>query len=125
MLYEERVEIMKYCFMNIVVLTILSMICGPIVLSSAAGVEHIPAGVTFHKDSLYRSGGYGDNWRPLWAVDDSQITPMCDGSWLGIKYYHNHLYRITGRPESFSVSDIPNYPDFSGGPGSWFGYGVV
>jgi len=101
------------------------MIHGPIALSSADDVKHIPVGVTFHPDTLYRSGGYGDNWRPLWAADDSQITPMCDGSWLGIKNYHNHLYRIIGGPEKFSVSDIPNYPEFLGGPGSWFGYGVV
>ena len=111
--------------MNTVVLTILPVICGQIVLSLAADVKHIPAGVTFHKDTLYRSDGYGDNWRPLWAADDSQITPMCDGSWLGIKNYHNHLYRIIGGPENFTIRDIPNYPDFSGGPGSWFGYGVV
>ena len=73
--------------MNTVILTILSMISSPIALSSEADVKHVPAGVTFHKDMLYRSDGYGDNWRPLWAADDSQITPMCDGSWLGIKNY--------------------------------------
>ncbi|MHC4497414.1 MAG: hypothetical protein ACYSYM_16495 [Planctomycetota bacterium] len=87
--------------------------------------ERVPSGVTFHKDTLYRPDGHGDNWRPLWAADDSQITPMCDGSWLGIKGYHNHLYRIIGGPDNFLRKDIPNYPDFSGGPGSWFGYGVV
>ena len=116
---------MRYYYMNIVILTILSLICGPIAVSSAADVKHIPAGVTFHKDTLYRSDRHGDNWRPVWTADGSQITPMCDGSWLGIKYYHNHLYRIIGGPENFLKKDIPNYPDFSGGPGSWFGYGVV
>jgi hypothetical protein len=85
----------------------------------------VPSGVIFHKDTLFRLDGRGDNWRPVWAADDSQIVPMCDGSWLGIKGYHNHLYRITGGPDKFLREDIPNYPDFSGGPGSWFGYGVV
>jgi hypothetical protein len=116
---------MKYYYMNIVVLMILFMTFSSTALSSAADVKLVPAGVTFHKDTLYRSGGYGDNWRPVWVADDSQITPMCDGSWLGIKNYHNHLYRIIGGPEKFEIRDIPNYPDFSGGPGSWFGYGVV
>ncbi len=87
--------------------------------------EHIPSGVTFHKNTIYRPDGHGDNWRPLWAADDSQITPMCDGSWLGIKQYHNHLYRIIGGPDNFLRKDIPNYPDFSPKLGSWFGYGVV
>jgi len=51
---------------------------------------------------------------------------MCDGNWLGAKQgFHNHLYRIIGGPENFQRGDIPNYPDFSGGPGSWFGYGIV
>jgi len=85
----------------------------------------IPTGVTFQKDTLLRLGGRGDNWRPVWAADDSQITPMCDGSWLGIKQYHNHLYRIVGGPDKFLREDIPNYPDFSPKLGSWFGYGVV
>jgi inosine-uridine nucleoside N-ribohydrolase len=85
----------------------------------------IPTGVTFHKDTLKRLDGRGDNWRPVWAADDSQITPMCDGSWLGIKQYHNHLYRIVGGPDKFLREDIPNYPDFSPKLGSWFGYGVV
>jgi len=87
--------------------------------------KRVPTGVTFHKDTLYRPDGHGDNWRPAWAADDSQIIPMCDGSWLGIKGYHNHLYRIIGGPDSFLREDIPHYPDFSGKPGSWFGYGVV
>lgn len=116
---------MKYYYMNAIIMATLSLIYIPIAVSSAAEVKHIPAGVTFHKDTLYRSDGYGDNWRPVWAADDSQITPMCDGSWLGIKNYHNHLYRIIGGLEKFSRSDIPNYPDFSGESGSWFGYGVV
>lgn len=85
----------------------------------------IPTGVTFHKDSLMRLGGRGDNWRPVWAADDSQITPMCDGDWLGTKWYHNRLYRILGGPHKFLRKDIPNYPDFSPKQGSWFGYGVV
>jgi len=84
-----------------------------------------PTGVTFHTDTMRRPSGHGDNWRPAWAADDSQITPMCDGSWLGTKPYHAHLYRILGEPQSFTREDIPNYPDFSGEEGSWFAYGMV
>ena len=85
-----------------------------------------PIGVLFHKDTLYRSDARGDNWCITWAADDSQITSMCDGNWLnGEQSYHNHLYRITGGPEDFSKMDIPNYPQFVWGTGSWFGYGIV
>jgi len=85
-----------------------------------------PVGVIFHKDTLYRSDARGDNWCITWAADDSQITSMCDGNWLKGKHsYHNHLYRITGSPEDFSRMDIPNYPQFIWGTGSWFGYGIV
>ena len=86
----------------------------------------LPTGVLFHKDTLYRSDARGDNWCITWTADDSQITSMCDGNWLKGKHsYHNHLYRITGDPESFSRADIPNYPQFVSGTGSWFGYGIV
>ena len=86
----------------------------------------IPVGVVFHQETVYRSDGKGDNWCLTWAADDSQVTSMDDGDWLSTGHgYHNHLYRILGGPDSFARRDIPNYPDFSGEPGSWFGYGVV
>lgn len=51
---------------------------------------------------------------------------MCDGNWLKGKHsYHNHLYRVIGGPDDFSREDIPNYPQFIWGTGSWFGYGIV
>lgn len=85
-----------------------------------------PIGIIFHKDTLYRSNNKGDNWCITWAADDSQITSMDDGDWLrGKRFYHNHLYRIIGGPDKFSRHDLPNYPDLSGKPGSWFGYGIV
>ena len=85
-----------------------------------------PAGVIFHRDTLFRSDGEGDNWCITWAADDSQITSMDDGNWLSGEYgYHNHLYRILGGPEGFTREDIPNYPQFAAGKGSWFGYGIV
>lgn len=86
----------------------------------------LPAGVIFHKDTLYRSDNRGDNWCLTWAADDSQVTSMCDGNWLGGKTsYHNHLYRIVGGPDGFTRKDIPAYPQFVWGTGSWFGYGIV
>lgn len=85
-----------------------------------------PTGVVFRKDTLYRCGDHGDNWCITWAADDSQVTSMCDGDWLGQGHgYHNHLYRILGGPDRFTRQDIPNYPDLSGKEGSWFGYGIV
>ena len=86
----------------------------------------VPVGVVFHKDTIFRLGGHGDNWRPAWVADGSQITPMCDGDWLNSGHgYHTHLYRILGGPDGFKREDLPNYPDFSGEAGSWFGYALL
>lgn len=86
-----------------------------------------PTGVQFHIETLKRLGDRGDNWCITWAKDGSQIVSMCDGNWLNIpdEDYHNHLYRIIGNPDDFQRQDIPNYPDFSGESGSWFGYGII
>ena len=94
--------------------------------ASFSMARQFPTGVIFHEDTLYRSDARGDNWCITWVADNSQITSMCDGDWLKGKHsYHNHLYRITGGPEGFSRTDIPNYPQFVSGTGSWFGYGIV
>ena len=107
------------------------LICTPIffvfllaiTFASSDGIaKQIPIGIIFHKDTLYRSDGRGDNWCITWATDNSQITSMCDGNWLKGKHsYHNHLYRIIGELDGFSITDIPNYPQFVSGTGSWFG----
>ncbi len=86
----------------------------------------IPTGVVFHKETLYRSDGTGDNWCITWAADGSQVTSMDDGDWLNTgHYFHNHLYRILGGPDHFTRQNLPDYPDLSGEAGSWFGYGVI
>jgi len=87
----------------------------------------IPLGVEFQKETLKRLGSRGDNWCLTWAKDGSQVVSMCDGNWLDLPNtdYHNHLYRLVGGPDDFQREDIPNYPDFSGAQGSWFGYGIV
>ncbi|WP_146947941.1 DUF4185 domain-containing protein [Cyclobacterium qasimii] len=89
----------------------------------------VPEGVTFNKETLKRLGASGDNWCLTWTADGSQMVSMCDGNWLDQKNYasqiHNHLYRIKGGPENFEREDLPNYPEFSGKEGSWFGYGIV
>ena len=86
----------------------------------------VPTGVTFHRDTIYRSDNRGDNWCITWTADDSQVTSMCDGNWLGgERSYHNHLYRILGGPDGFTRQDIPDYHQFVRGTGSWFGYGIV
>ncbi len=52
---------------------------------------NIPTGVTFHKETLSRADGHGDNWCMSWGADDSIVTSMCDGNWLGSEHgYHNH-----------------------------------
>jgi len=88
-----------------------------------------PVGVKFQKETLRRIGSGGDNWCITWAKDGSQITSMCDGNWLKLDNpfggFHNHLFRILGEPNDFQREDIPDYPDFSGGEGSWFGYGII
>jgi hypothetical protein len=81
--------------------------------------QHVPTGVVFDSGHIYRSDNRGDNWCITWAADDSQITSMCDGNWLGGKQsYHNHLYRIIGAPDDFSREDIPNYPQYIWGTGT-------
>ena len=87
----------------------------------------VPTGVVFHLDTIYRSGGRGDNWCITWMADDSQIVNMDDGNWLGRKegQYHNHLYRISGGPDGFERQDLPGYPDFTRDVSSWFGYGIT
>lgn len=52
---------------------------------------------------------------------------MDDGNWLDRQEgeYHNHLYRISGGPADFARHDLPGYPDFTRGVGSWFGYGII
>ncbi len=88
-----------------------------------------PSGIEFKPETLKRVGSRGDNWCITWAKDGSQVTSMCDGNWLNFKNayggFHNHLYRITGDARDFNREDIPNYPEFGGGPGSWFGYGII
>lgn len=85
-----------------------------------------PTGITFHPDTLYRTDARGDNWCLTWAADDTQITSMDDGNWLGERTsYHNRLYRIRGDYDNFTREDLPGYPSFDWGKGSWFGYGIV
>ena len=86
-----------------------------------------PIDIIFHNETLQRIGIEGDNWCTTWAVDNSQITSMCDGNWLGDNYYHNHLYRVIGEADSFEIGNISGYPTYLGGneyPG-WYGYGVI
>ena len=41
-----------------------------------------PTGIVFHRDTLQRSDGHGDNWCITWAANGSQVTSMDDGDWL-------------------------------------------
>ncbi len=92
-------------------------------------VIKVPVNVELRTETLKRIGKRGDNWCTTWAKDGSQITSMCDGNWLDfdLPYFemHNHLFRITGGPDDFERRDLPNYPNFSGEQGSWFGYGII
>ena len=93
---------------------------------ASGGPKQTPTGVHFDREHIYRSDNRGDNWCITWAADGSQITSMCDGNWLGgERSYHNHLYRITEGPDDFSREDIPGYPQYVWGTGSWFGYGML
>lgn len=88
----------------------------------------LPTGVTFHHKTLARIGHRGDNWCLTWAADDSQITSMDDGQWIerpDETRYHNHLYRILGQANDFTIADMLAYPDYRMGDGGWFGYGIV
>ena len=86
----------------------------------------IPTCITFHRDTLFRSPGRGDNWCMTWAQDDSKFVSMDDGNWLGGPHaYSNHLYRVLGGPGDFTREDVPGYPQFIFNEQGWFGYGLV
>ena len=107
--------------------TLAFFVLSLVIISCNTEVKQKPNDVEFHTETLQRIGVDGDNWCTTWANDGSQITSMCDGSWLGNYYYHNHLYRIKGEADNFDISSISNYPEYFGGddyPG-WFGYGVI
>ena len=72
---------MRYYQLHIVALTILTL-TGSINTHAGIANKRVLTGVTFHKDTLYRSNGNGDNWCITWAADDSQVTSMDDGNWL-------------------------------------------
>lgn len=109
----------------------VKILLGTMILAAGCNPQTpVPVGVQFHKESLVRLDNPGDNWCITWAQDGSQITSMCDGNWLNLEYpeegyFHNHLFRIEGEATGFQREDIPNYPEFAGAEGSWFGYGVV
>jgi len=109
-----------------IIRVVFSAIFFGIMLEANNAESSEPTGVVFHRETLYRSDGKGDNWCITWAADDSQITSMDDGDWLNTgHYFHNHLYRILGGPDGFKRQDLPEYPDLSGEAGSWFGYGII
>ena len=45
------------------------------------------------EETLFRSGGSGDNWHMTWAGDDKQYVALCDGScWPEAEGYTGQLY---------------------------------
>jgi len=91
-----------------------------------------PVGVEFNKKTLRRVWNRGDNWCLTWAIDNTQVTSMCDGNWLSVGRYdiqaeafHNNLYKIIGNPENFGRCSIYQYPDFAGNYDGWYGYGII
>jgi hypothetical protein len=103
------------------------ILCLLLFLSSAtvpSRGQSVPTGIVFHKETIWRSNGYGDNWGITWGPND-QITSMDDGDWLNYgTVYHNHLYRIVGGADDFIRKDMPAYPAFTLDR-SWFGYGMI
>jgi hypothetical protein len=122
--------------------------------SGCSKQKEVPIGVTFQTETIFREGGRGDNWCMTWAADNSQLTNMCDGNWLGLYYgeplefigsglyrnlkelgvdgsdsivpeFHNRVYRVIGDHDDFVIEDIPNYPEFPSRVWSWFGYGII
>lgn len=91
-----------------------------------------PVGIKFNTETLRRVGNSGDNWCVTWAIDDAQITSMCDGNWLSVGDYnpkteafHNKLYKIIGEPDNFERVFMYEYPDFRGNYDGWYGYGII
>ena len=79
----------------------LTYVFAATMLLTGCGVDkHVPTGVVFHEETLYRPGLKGDNWCTTWAADNSQITSMDDGDWLGAGHIYgtNRRHRLHFKP---------------------------
>jgi hypothetical protein len=72
------------------------------------------------EDTIWRTGGSGDNWHMTWAMDDRQYTGLCDGEgWPGIegwvkKSYNTRVLAVTGDTGAegeVKFHDLPGFPE--------------
>ena len=69
------------------------------------------------EETLWRSGGSGDNWHMTWARDDKQYVSLCDGKgWNPVagyddREYNSRIFALDGCPPNPSWQYLPGYPD--------------
>jgi len=88
------------------------------------------------EDTIWRSGGSGDNWHMTWAEDDRQYVGLCDGrGWPEIEgyvpadYYNTRVYAISGDAPDIKFVHLPGFPDLiSTKPPNisrYYGFGII
>ena len=66
------------------------------------------------EETVIRYPSHGDNWHMSWAADDRQYVSLCDGSGFPRETktnYNSRAYAIVGDPPTFTVEELPGYPD--------------
>ena len=89
------------------------------------------------EETLFRSGGSGDNWHMTWAGDDKQYVALCDGSgWPEAEgytgqLYNTRVYAIRGDAPQHTFEHLPGYPDLVNEPppstnrSRYYGFGIL
>ena len=87
------------------------------------------------EETVWRSGGSGDNWHMTWADDDKVYTGLCDGrGWETVpgysgKDYNTRVYAINGAPPHHSFEHLPGFPDLLTEPlpnrNRYYGFGIL
>ncbi len=69
------------------------------------------------EETVWRSGGQGDNWHMTWAKDDKQYVALCDGrGWPNVSgyadvEYNSRIFALNGAPPTQYFEYLPGYPD--------------
>jgi hypothetical protein len=86
-------------------------------------------------ETIYRSGGSGDNWHTTWAQDGRAYTALCDGrGWPQMvghtgKDYNTRVYAVEGGPLGPTFVTLPGYPELLTEPSPrlhrYYGFGII
>jgi len=89
------------------------------------------------EETVFRSGGSGDNWHMTWAEDDLQYVGLCDGQgWPEMagyvkkeRGYNSRIYAIRGDPPDIRFIHLPGFPDLlseeAPNVNRYYGFGII